>query len=79
MKLEIKDEDENGVGFMGGHIQGFHKFTRTIDGSVGIIYCDGNNNFVELDPDEITWNESKTEFDTKGKIKNMIISKNEVI
>lgn len=66
------------VGFMAGHIKGFNKFTRNSDGKTGVIYCDGMGNFIELSPDKITWNSTKTEFSTKPSEKRIIIKNNDL-
>jgi len=63
------------TGFMGGRIKGFHKFTRTIDGKVGVIYSDGMGNLKEINPEELTWS-GESEFSTKGTIKGITVTKN---
>lgn len=65
------------VGFMTGKIQGIHKYIRVSDGKTGVIYSNGNDEFVVISPDDIIWTDAeKSSFSTqkKFKINNKLIS-----
>ena len=61
---------------MSGTIKGIQKFHDTETDEDGILYCDGNGNFTQIDEKDLIWNKNKTKCDTKKHIKGISIKDN---